>query len=175
VRHPDRYGTARRRLHTYLQGRFLLTPAIEQRQNGDLVATADARRAWPIRGTGRLPDYIAGTMSLRQVFLDNLVSGAAAHLTLAPGIKACALHAGKRPGLALHIAREALQAGQLRRVLERRFELAVLFDGCFIYLDAQNALVIWHALSASHEALDRTLSRMLSLANLEALDARAIC
>jgi hypothetical protein len=111
----------------------------------------------------------------RQVFLDNLVSGAAAHLILAPGIKACALHAGKRPGMALHVARSALQAGQLQQVLERRFELAVVFDGCFIYLDAQDALVIWHALSAANDALDGLLSRMLSLANLQALDTRSTC
>ena len=107
----------------------------------------------------------------RQVFLDNLVSGAAAHLALAPGITACALHAGRRSGLALQVAREALKAGQLQRMLERRFEQAVVFDGCFIYLDAQHTLVIWHALSAPRNALDRILSRMLSLANLEALDS----
>ena len=106
----------------------------------------------------------------RQVFLDNLVSGAAAHLALAPGITACALHAGKRSGLALQVAREALQAGQLQRVLERRFEQALAFDGCFIYLDAQNTLVIWHALPALHSARDKVLGRMLTLANLQALD-----
>ena len=106
----------------------------------------------------------------RQVFLDNLVSGAAAHLALAPGITACALHAGKRSGLALQVAREALQAGQLQRMLERRFEQAVVFDGCFIYLDAKGNLVIWHALPATNATLDRILSRMLSLATLQALD-----
>ncbi|MBN2990521.1 transcriptional regulator [Pseudomonas cedrina subsp. fulgida] len=107
----------------------------------------------------------------RQVFLENLVSGAAAHLPLAPGIKVCALHAGNRPGLALQVAREAVQAGQLQRVLERRFEQALAFDGCFVYLDAQHALVIWHAMPATHGDLDRILSRMLSLANLHALDS----
>ncbi len=106
----------------------------------------------------------------RQVFLDNLVSGTTAHLSLAPGIKVCAQKAGKHPGLALCVAREALQAGQLQRVLERRFEQAVAFDGCFIYLDAQYTLVIWHALPATQSAADRVLSRMLSLANLQALD-----
>ncbi|MDY7064312.1 hypothetical protein PsexTeo8_07230 [Pseudomonas extremaustralis] len=109
----------------------------------------------------------------RQVFLDSLVSGAAAHLALAPGIKVCAQQAGRQSALALHIAREALQTGQLQRVLERRFEQAVAFDGCFAYLDAQGALVIWHALPAAHGALDRILSRLLSLADLSALDARA--
>lgn len=106
----------------------------------------------------------------RQVFLDNLVSGTAAQLSLAPGIKVGALDAGNRPGLALHVAREALQAGQLQRVLERRFEQALAFDGCFVYLDAQNALVIWHALPAIRSARARILSRMLTLANLQALD-----
>ncbi|WLG34842.1 transcriptional regulator [Pseudomonas simiae] len=106
----------------------------------------------------------------RQVFFDNLVSGAAAHLPLAPGIKVCAKHAGQRPGVALCIAREALQAGQLQQVLERRFEQALVFEGCFIYLDPQRALVIWHALPATANALDRILSRMLSLATLQALD-----
>ena len=109
----------------------------------------------------------------RKVFLDNLVSGTAAHLPLAPGIKVSALHAGDRPGLALQVAREALQTGQLQRVLELRCEHALAFDGCFVYLDAQYALVIWHALPAAHGALDRILSRLLSLADLSALDARA--
>lgn len=106
----------------------------------------------------------------RQVLLENLVSGAATHLSLAPGITVCTLHAGQRPGLALHVAREALQTGQLQRVLERRFEQALAFDGCFAYVDAYGALVIWHALPTAHGTLDRTLSRMISLANLEALD-----
>ncbi|MGH8451726.1 transcriptional regulator [Pseudomonas sp.] len=106
----------------------------------------------------------------RQRFLDNLVSGSAAHLPLAPGIKVCVLQVGNHPGLALQLAREAVQAGQLQRVLERRFEQAQVFDGCFVYLDAQDALVIWHALPATNSTLDRILSRMLSLANLQALD-----
>lgn len=109
----------------------------------------------------------------RQLFLHNLVSGTAAHLPLAPGIKACSQHAGKRPGLALHVARQALQTEQLQRVLQRRFEQAMVFDGCFIYLDDQCALVIWHAIPASHETLGTVLSRMLSLANLETLDTRS--
>ena len=107
----------------------------------------------------------------RQVFLSSLVSGTDAHLSLAPGFSACALRAGNRQGLALKIAREAVQAGQLQRVLERRFEQALAFDGCFIYVDDQDALVIWHALPAAHSAVDRVLSRLLSLANLQALDA----
>ncbi|WP_353631855.1 transcriptional regulator [Pseudomonas canadensis] len=106
----------------------------------------------------------------RQAFLDDLVSGTAAQLSLAPGVKVGALNAGNCPGLALHVAREALQAGQLQRVLKRRFEQALAFDGCFIYLDAQNSLVIWHALPATASTLDRILSRMLSLATLQALD-----
>ena len=106
----------------------------------------------------------------RQAFLDNLVSGPATRLSLAPGIQVCALRAGNRPGIALQVAREALQTGQQQRILERRFEQALAFDGCFIYLDAQDALVIWHALPATHSTLDRILSRMLSLANLQALD-----
>lgn len=66
----------------------------------------------------------------------------------------CALRAGNRPGI-------ALQAGQLQPVSERRFEQALAFDGCFVYLDAQYTLVIWHALPATHSTLDRILSRML--------------
>ncbi|UII72255.1 transcriptional regulator [Pseudomonas sp. HN11] len=105
-----------------------------------------------------------------QVFLENLVSGAATHHVLTCGIEVRALHAGNHPGLALHITRETLQAGQLQRVLQRRFEQAQVFDGCFIYLDTQGALVIWHALPPSHGNPGRILSRMLSLANLSALD-----
>lgn len=105
----------------------------------------------------------------RQVFLDNLVSGNAAHLSLAPGVTVRALHAGNSPGIALSVAREALQAGQLHQVLERRFEQAAAFEGCFAYLDAQGSLVIWHALPAQRDTLDKTLSRMLSLAKIETL------
>lgn len=109
----------------------------------------------------------------RQAFMDDLVSGANAHLPLAAGIKACARHAGKRAGLALHIAREALRAGQLQRMLARRFEQALVFDGHYLFTDAQGDLVIWHALPTRHDTLDKVLSRMLALAELEALDARA--
>ena len=109
-----------------------------------------------------------------QVVLNDLVSGAAAHQSLAPGIKVCTLQAGNRPGLALHVAREALQAGQLQRILQRRFEQALVFEGCFVYLDAQGAMVIWHALPTPPGNLDRTLSRMLSLAGLSVLGPRSI-
>lgn len=109
----------------------------------------------------------------RQVFLDSLMGGTAAHLVLGPGISVCALHAGARQGLALQVAREALQGGQLQRVLERRFEQAQRFEDCFCYLDPQGALVIWHPLPSPGTALDQTLSRMLSLANLQALDTHA--
>ncbi|QJI27339.1 transcriptional regulator [Pseudomonas sp. ADAK18] len=106
----------------------------------------------------------------RQVFLDNLVGGNDAHLPLIPGIGLCPLKAGVQPGLALQIQPEALQTGQLERVLERRFEQALAFDGCFVYLDAKGALVIWHALVADTNRLNDIISRMLSLATLEALD-----
>ena len=106
----------------------------------------------------------------RQVLLDNLASGNVAYQSLCPGIGLCRLNAGRQAGLALQIAPEALQVGQLERVLERRFEHATAFDGCFVFLDAKGSLVIWHALpSCGHSPAD-TLSRMLSLARLEALD-----
>lgn len=108
-----------------------------------------------------------------QVFLDDLVSGKIAHQQLRPGIKVGTLKIGPRTGLALQIARETLQAGQLQRVLERRFAQSAAYAGCFAYLDARSALVIWHALPAQRNALDKTLGRMLSLANLESLDTRA--
>ena len=113
---------------------------------------------------------LSDTDAPRQVPLDKLVSGDVAHHTLCPGISLCRLSAGQKPGLALQIAPEALQAGQVQRVLERRFVHAMVFDGCFVYLDAKGSLVIWHALpSCGHSPAD-TLSRMLSLARLEALD-----
>ncbi|MDT3232604.1 transcriptional regulator [Pseudomonas synxantha] len=108
----------------------------------------------------------------RQVFLDSLVGGSAAHLTLAPGVTVSGMQAGACQGLALHVTRETLRPLQLQQVLERRFEQTVAFDGCFIYIDAQDALVIWHALPPQRTLFDRTLSRMLSLASLATLDAR---
>ena len=104
------------------------------------------------------------------VELEHLVSGATTHLPLAKGVFLRTLQAGTQLGLALHINREALQARQVQRALERRFEHATAFDGCFVFLDAKGSLVIWHALpSCGHSPAD-TLSRMLSLARLEALD-----
>ncbi|WP_010177042.1 hypothetical protein [Pseudomonas sp. PAMC 25886] len=108
--------------------------------------------------------------SHRQVFLDDLVGGKDAHLSLCPGIGVCRIKAGGNPGLALQVDRGALKAGQLEQLLERRFEQALAFDGCFVYLDAKGALVIWHALTAGEEAADDIISKLLSLANLEALD-----
>ncbi|CRM84126.1 hypothetical protein H097_04809 [Pseudomonas sp. FH4] len=112
--------------------------------------------------------------SRRQVFLDNLVSGNVAYQPLCPGIGLCRLNAGQKLGLALQIAPEALQAGQLERVLERRFAHARGFDGCFVYLDAKGSLVIWHALTPNVHALDDIISRMLSLAMLDALDVHRV-
>lgn len=109
----------------------------------------------------------------RQMLIDDLVSGRPAHQQLYPGIALRSSDAGTRKGVALQIERVALQAGQLERVLERRFEQALAFDGCYLYLDKQGALVIWHALPTQPQALDKMLSRMLSLANLHALDLSA--
>lgn len=106
-------------------------------------------------------------------FLDNLVSGIPARQVLHPGIQACSLMAGNRPGLALQVARESVQTGQLQRVLERRFEHAVIFDGCYVYLDAEGTLVIWHALPTQRDALEHVLDCLLSLANLDALIPRS--
>lgn len=106
----------------------------------------------------------------RQILLDDLVNGRPAYQQLCAGITLRSCDAGTRKGVALHIENMALQSGQLERVLERRFEQALAFDGCYIYLDKQGALVIWHALPAQAQVLDIILSRMLSLANLHALD-----
>lgn len=115
-----------------------------------------------------LPD----TDAPHQVPLDKLMSGDVAHHTLCPGISLCRLSAGQKPGLALQIAPEALQAGQVQRVLERRFVHAMVFDGCFVYLDAKGNLVIWHALVPNGQPLDDIVSRLLSLAKLETLDVQ---
>lgn len=109
----------------------------------------------------------------RRVFIERLASGNDAHLMLCPGISLRRLKAGGQVGVALQISREVLRAGQLQQVLERRFEQALAFDGCFIYLDAEGALVIWQALSQSGDTgdINELASRLLSLASLEALDA----
>lgn len=70
-----------------------------------------------------------------RALLDDLVSGAAAHQPLSNGIDLRTLKAGAQLGLALQIAPQALQAGQLQRVMERRFEQAVAFEGCFVFLN----------------------------------------
>ncbi|TFF10217.1 transcriptional regulator [Pseudomonas sp. BCA14] len=109
----------------------------------------------------------------REAFCDAWVGGNGAHLSVGPGINICARATAAGPGLALQVTCDVLQSGQLQRVLERRFAQAAAFKGCFIYLDTMGNLVIWHALPTQRQALDETLSRLLSLASLEALDRRA--
>ncbi|AZF45980.1 negative regulator of hrp expression HrpV [Pseudomonas sp. R2-7-07] len=116
----------------------------------------------------------AGAPVNRQMLIDDLVSGRPAHQQLCRGITLRSCDAGTRKGVALHIAGMALQAGQLEQVLERRFQQALAFDGCYLYVDNQGALVIWHTLPAQPQALEKILSRMLSLANLHALDLSVI-
>lgn len=102
--------------------------------------------------------------------LGDLVSGATTHLPLAKGINLRTLKAGAQLGLALQINREALQARQVQRVLERRFEQALAYDGCFVFCDTDDALVLWHSLVPAETPPEKLLSRLLSLAGLEALD-----
>ena len=106
----------------------------------------------------------------RRVLLNDLVSGAATHLHLSKGIHLSALKAGEQLGLALQIAPRVLQAGQFQRVLERRFEQALAFEGCFVFSNAGGALILWHPVVSTDIPLDQILSRLLSLAELEALD-----
>ncbi|WP_339532584.1 transcriptional regulator [Pseudomonas mucidolens] len=110
--------------------------------------------------------------SHRQAFLDELMSGNAAHWSLCDGVTFAYAPIGEMPGLALQIKPHALRHGQVRQVLERRFEHAHAFRGLFIYLDTEQALVIWQHLPALHDAraLDTHISAALSLANLERLD-----
>lgn len=113
----------------------------------------------------------------RQAFLGALMAGNDAEWSLCDGIMFCRLRAGTKVGLALRIPLHAIKAGQLQRVLERRFEQALAFDGLFAYLDDERALVIWQAMPERHERalLDGMLSRSLSLAELERLDAYCTC
>lgn len=104
------------------------------------------------------------------VDLDHLVSGATTHLPLARGIYLRTLKAGAQLGLALHINREALQASQVQRVLERRFEQALVYDGCYVLCNADDALVLWHSLEPADKPLEKILSRLLSLAGLAELE-----
>ncbi|WP_231995714.1 transcriptional regulator [Pseudomonas mucidolens] len=108
----------------------------------------------------------------RQAFLDELMSGNAAHWSLCDGVTFAHAPISEKPGLALQIKPHALRHGQVRQVLERRFEHAQAFMGLFIYLDIDQALVIWQRLHAPHDArvLDKHISAALSLANLERLD-----
>ncbi|MGY2291369.1 transcriptional regulator [Pseudomonas sp. SDO528_S397] len=94
------------------------------------------------------------------------VDGRDAHLALSPGLCVRRLNAG----LALQITPQALMPGQVRRIMARRFEQPLAFDGCFVYLDADGALVMWQALPAPARVEDG-ISRLLSLAGLAALDA----
>ncbi|MBF6026142.1 transcriptional regulator [Pseudomonas sp. P115] len=102
--------------------------------------------------------------------LNDLVSGVTTHLPLAKGIELRTLNAGAQLGLALQIKREALQARQVQRVLERRFEQALAYDGCYVFCNGDDALVLWHSLEPADGSLVKVQSRLLSLAGLEALD-----
>lgn len=102
--------------------------------------------------------------------LDDLVSGATTHLPLSKGIGLRAMTAGAHLGLALQINREALQARQLERVLERRFEQALVYDGCYVFANADEALVLWHSVAPVDRSLEEIFNRLLSLAGLDAVD-----
>lgn len=104
------------------------------------------------------------------VELEHLVSGATTHLPLAKGVFLRTLQAGTQLGLALHINREALQARQVQRALERRFEQALVYDGCYVLCNADEALVLWHSLESADKPPEKVLSRLLSLAGLAALE-----
>ena len=104
--------------------------------------------------------------------LDDLVSGATTHLPLSKGIDLRAITAGTQLGLALQINRETLQARQVERVLERRFEQALVYDGCFVCANADDALLLWHTVAPGGIPLEEIRSRLLSLAGLEVLGQR---
>lgn len=99
--------------------------------------------------------------------LHDLVSGATTHLPLSKGIELRTLNAGTQRGLALQINRQALQARQAQRALERRFEQALAYDGCFVLSAADDALVLWHSIEPAGTAPDIILDRLLSLAGLD--------
>lgn len=102
--------------------------------------------------------------------LNDLVRGATPCLPLAKGINLRTLKAGAQLGLALQINLEALQARQVHCVLERRFEQALTYDGCFVFSNSDDGLVLWHSLVPADTPPEKLLSRLLSLAGLEALD-----
>ena len=118
------------------------------------------------------PHALADNQQRRKAFRDAWVGGPGAHLPVGPGIAIYAMDTAAGPGLALQVNRDVLQPRQLQRALERRFEQAVAYSGCFIYLDAKGNLVIWHALGPNGQPLDDIISRLLSLAKLEALDVK---
>ncbi len=101
--------------------------------------------------------------------LDDLVSGATTHLPLSKGIGLRTMTAGTQLGLALQINREALQAKQVEHVLERRFEQALVYDGCYVFANADGAMVLWHSVVPGDRPLPEVLNRLLSLAGLDAL------
>lgn len=102
--------------------------------------------------------------------LNDLVGGATTHLPLSKGIDLRTLKAGTQLGLALQISREALQARQTQQVLERRFEQPLMYERCFVFSNHEDALVLWHSVEAVGMPPEQILSRLLSLAGLDALD-----
>jgi len=101
--------------------------------------------------------------------LDDLVSGATTHVALSKGVDLLTMTAGAQRGLALQINRGALQPRQVERVLERRFEQALVYDGCYVFANADGALVLWHSVVPGDRPLEDVLNRLLSLAGLDAL------
>lgn len=93
------------------------------------------------------------------------------NLVLCAGVELRRSNAGTRGGLALCIKPEAQQTGQLQRLLQRRFEQAVAFDGCFVFVEPDGTLVIWQELTAAGAALGEVSRRLLSLAEFNELDS----
>jgi hypothetical protein len=64
---------------------------------------------------------------------------------LAPGIGFIGRCEQQRWGITLHIQRRALRPGQLHEALQTRFSQVPRFSQCFMGLQTQGDLVVWHA------------------------------
>lgn len=95
------------------------------------------------------------------------------HITMAPGIYLHLQHTAPRQGLSLEIQSNAIQANQLRLILEKRYEHPLAFNSYYVFLDSvDHSLVIRNELKTQHldfETLNTTIQRALTLANLQAL------
>lgn len=105
----------------------------------------------------------------QQEFLRYATESRASAWQWAPGIEFVCRKESIGWGIALNIHRQAQHSDLFSETLKRRFENVESYDGCYICLDSNYTLVVWHELhnGCQSEQLHELLDQLLSLAGVK--------